>query len=83
MSTIIGLIIILGILMVVVGGQQGWLALVSVGINFALVFLALVLMVWHFPPLVITVLFGIMVLAITIFMGDENLNVTIPPFGQV
>lgn len=80
MSTIIGLIIILGILMVVVGGQQGWLALVSVGINFALVFLALVLMVWHFPPLVITVLFGIMVLAITIFMGDENLNVTIPAF---
>lgn len=80
MSTITSLIIILALLMIAVGGKQGWLALVSVGINFALVFLALVLMVWHFPPLIITIIFGILVLAITIFMGDENLTVTLPAF---
>src|SRR3712207_2398823 len=80
MSTILGLIIILSCLMVLIGGKQGWLALVSVGINFALVYLALVLMVWHFSPILVTLIFGIMVLAITIFMGDENLKVTIPAF---
>lgn len=77
MSTISALGLILLILMVIVGGRQGWIAFWSLLLNFCFLFLAVVLIAMHFPPLAITILTGVIILAITIFMGRSDLTTTV------
>lgn len=77
MSTISLLGLILLILMVLVGGRQGWTAFWSLLLNFCFLFLALVLVAIHFPPLAVTIFSGVVILAITIFMGRNDLAVTV------
>ncbi|HAT54434.1 MAG TPA: hypothetical protein DCW31_04205, partial [Lactobacillus sp.] len=41
-----------------VGGKQGAIAFVSLGINFGLLFLTIVLVQFHLPPLPVTLVSG-------------------------
>lgn len=69
MTTITALGIVLLILMVAVGGKQGWTAFLSLILNFGFLYFAIVLIAFHVPPLFVTITTGIIILAITIFMG--------------
>ncbi|MCI1287547.1 MAG: YibE/F family protein [[Lactobacillus] timonensis] len=80
MSSISLLSLVLLVIMVVVGRQQGWLAFVSIWLNFLSLFLFITLIVWHFPPLLLTVIFSVLILTITIFLGDDQTSATIPAF---
>ena len=80
MSTITVLALILLLLMIAVGGKQGWSSFVSLMLNFCYFFLGLVLAAWHFSPLVITVILGILILATTIFMGTDDIQVSVSAF---
>lgn len=73
MSTITLLGLILLVLMVLVGGKAGAQSFLALILNFGLLFLAIVLVAFHFSPLIVTLVVGVMVLALTIFMssGDD------------
>lgn len=73
MSTISALGLVLLILMVLVGGKQGWKAFLSLILNFGFLFMAVILMAFHLPPLAVTLITGVIILAITIFMGEDDL----------
>lgn len=73
MTTITALGLTLLILMVIIGGKQGWKAFMSLVLNFGLLFFAVILIAFHVPPMFVTVSVGIVILAITIFMGDDDL----------
>lgn len=80
MTTITALGLVLMILMVLVGGKQGWTAFLSLLLNFGFLFFAIVLIAFHVPPLFVTVTMGITILAITIFMGEDDLKTTVTAF---
>ena len=80
MGTITGLGIILLILMIIVGGQQGWRSFVSLLLNFCYFYLSLVLVAWHFSPFIITPVVSIVILATTIFIGTEDWKVGVSAF---
>lgn len=73
MTTITALGLTLLILMVIIGGKQGWKAFMSLVLNFGLLFFAVILIAFHVLPMFVTVSVGIVILAITIFMGDDDL----------
>jgi uncharacterized membrane protein len=73
MTTITALGLTLLILMVIIGGKQGWKAFMSLVLNFGLLFFSVILIAFHVPPMFVTVSVGIVILAITIFMGDDDL----------
>lgn len=75
MSTINLLGIILLIAMLIVGGRQGWISFLSLLVNFGLFFLALILVDFHVPPLPVTLVFSVCILAVTIYMGTNDLEV--------
>lgn len=72
MSTISLLTIVVLLLMVAVGGRQGWNAFWSLLLNFCCLFFAIVLVSWGFSPLVITLLAGTLILAQTIWLGVDD-----------
>ncbi|KIS04253.1 YibE/F family protein [Paucilactobacillus wasatchensis] len=76
MTTITGLGLVLLMLMVIVGGRQGWKAFLSLILNFGFLFMAVILIAFHLPPLAVTLVTGVIILAITIFMGDDDLVTT-------
>lgn len=76
MSTITGLGLVLMILMILVGGKQGWKSFLSIILNFGFLFLAVILIAFHLPPLAVTLFTGVVILAITIFMGEDDLLTT-------
>lgn len=39
------------------------------------------LIVWHFPPLLLTVIFSVLILAVTIFLGADQTSATLSAFG--
>lgn len=80
MSTITALGIVLMILMVLVGGKQGWRSFLSLLLNFGFLYFAMILIAFHVPPLFVTLTIGITILAITIFMGEDNLTTTVTAF---
>lgn len=80
MSTITALGLVLLILMVLVGGKQGWSAFMSLLLNFGFLYFAMVLIAFHVPPLFVTLTTGIIILAITIFMGEDDLITTVTAF---
>ena len=69
MSTITALGLVLLVLMVLIGGKQGWTAFLSLLLNFGFLYFAIILIAFHVPPLFVTVTTGIIILAVTIFMG--------------
>lgn len=72
MTTFSVLALLLFVAMWVIGGKQGAIAFISLGINFALLFLSIVLVQFHLPPLPVTFVTGIIILAVTIFFGNED-----------
>lgn len=72
MSTISLLLLVLLILMVAVGGKQGWSSFWSLLLNFCCLFFAIVLVSWGFSPLWITLLAGTLILAQTIWLGVSD-----------
>lgn len=80
MTTISALGLVLLVLMVAVGGRQGWTAFLSLLINFFLLFLALFLVAVHVAPMLVTLVVGVCILAVTIFMGEEDLQTTVTAF---
>lgn len=76
MSTLMGLVIILGILMILVGGKLGIQAIVSLLFNFFWLFLTITLISFGFSPLIVTSVIGIIILAMTIFLNDDNSQIT-------
>ena len=72
MSTISVLVLILFVAMVLVGGLQGLKSFLSLVINFALIFMTVVLIGLNFPILGITSLNAVIILAVTIYLGDDD-----------
>lgn len=73
MSTITALGLILLAVMILVGGKQGAKSFLSLILNFGFLFMAVILMAFHLPPLAVTLITGVVILAITIFMGEDDL----------
>jgi len=73
MSTITALGLVLLVLMILVGGNAGAQSFLALILNFGLLYLAIVLVAFHFSPLIVTLVVGMLVLALTIFMssGDD------------
>lgn len=80
MTTITGLGLVLLILMVLVGGKQGWTAFWSLLLNFGFLYFAIVLIAFHVPPMFVTITTGVIILAVTIFMGEDDLRSTVTAF---
>ena len=80
MTTITALGLVLMVLMILVGGKQGWSAFLSLLLNFGFLYFAMVLIAFHVPPLFVTVVTGVTILAITIFMGEDDLRTTVTAF---
>lgn len=80
MSTITALGLVLLALMVLVGGKQGWTAFLSLLLNFGFLYFAIVLIAFHVPPLFVTITTGVIILAVTIFMGEDDLRTTVTAF---
>ncbi|WP_412989757.1 YibE/F family protein [Pediococcus siamensis] len=72
MNTILALILILLAAMLLVGGWQGLKAFLSLVINFILIFLTVVLIGLNFPILGVTLLNAVIILAVTIYLGDDD-----------
>ena len=80
MSTITALGLVLMILMILVGGKQGWTSFLSLLLNFGFLYFAIVLIAFHVPPLFVTLTTGTIILAVTIFMGEDDLKTTVTAF---
>lgn len=80
MTTINALGLVLLVLMVLVGGRQGGKAFVSLLLNFGFLYLAMILIAFHVPPLAVTIGVAVILLAITIFMGEDDLTTTVSAF---
>lgn len=74
MSAIIVLGIVLFVLMLLVGGKQGLQSFLSLILNFGFLFFAIVLIAFHFPPIIVTIITGVIVLALTIFLSGTDDN---------
>ncbi|MCP0887291.1 YibE/F family protein [Ligilactobacillus sp. WILCCON 0076] len=72
MSSISVLIIILFALMTIVGGKQGMVSFFSVALNFFILFITVILISGGFPILGVSLFAGICILAITIYMGNND-----------
>ncbi|MCK8606764.1 YibE/F family protein [Apilactobacillus ozensis] len=72
MSSIALLGIILLILMVLVGGWQGFNSFISLLLNFGFLFLSIVLISFHLSPLFVTLVVGTILLSLTIFLSGVN-----------
>lgn len=78
MSTISVLGLVLLLLMALVGGKAGIQSFLALILNFGLLFLAMVLVAFQFPALTVTLVVGLLVLALTIFMSSgEDLSSTV------
>lgn len=80
MSTITALALILLILMILVGQKQGWVAFLSLFLNFCYFYLGLVLVALHVSPFFVTLTMGLIILATTIFMGTDDLKISVSAF---
>lgn len=72
MSTISLLTIILMVLMILVGGRNGFTSFMSVVFNFLILFSAVILITGGISAIGVTFFAGVCILAITIFMGNGN-----------
>ncbi|MCH3922309.1 YibE/F family protein [Limosilactobacillus sp.] len=80
MTTITALGLVLMILMILVGGKQGWTAFWSLLLNFGFLYFAMVLIAFHVPPMFVMATTGVIILAVTIFMGEDDLRTTVTAF---
>ncbi|KRL06210.1 YibE/F family protein [Liquorilactobacillus oeni] len=72
MTTITGLTIVLAVLMILSGGRRGAVSFISLLLNFTLLFLTVILIAGGLPILTVTFLSAICILAITIYLGNNE-----------
>ncbi|MBZ2406587.1 MAG: YibE/F family protein [Liquorilactobacillus hordei] len=72
MNTIVILIIVLALLMVLSGGKRGVSAFFTLIVNFGLLFLTVILIAGGFPPIFVMMFTGVTILAIIIYVGNNN-----------
>lgn len=72
MNTITSLGLILFILMIIVGGTRGVQSFLSLLFNFGFLFLAIVLIAFHLPPLWVTLVTSVIVLSLTILLSGSS-----------
>ncbi len=80
MGTITVLWLVLLILMVSVGGSQGISSYLGLLINFGILFISVVLMAFHFSPIIVTLVSSIILLSITIFWSNASDNASSSAF---
>ncbi len=66
--------------MIIIGGKQGWLSFLGLLLNFIYFYISLVLVALHAEPLIVTVIMGLLILATTIFIGTEDLQISLSAF---
>ncbi|WP_349533637.1 YibE/F family protein [Leuconostoc citreum] len=76
MNTIGVLIIILFVLMLLVGHMQGLKVFIGLLLNFAAIFVLIVLINWQFNVYIITGIMSLIILAVAIYLGADNSEVT-------
>ena len=72
MSSITALTLTLGALMIIFGGKQGISSFFSVLLNFGILFFTVIFISSGLPPLAVSLFAGICILAITIYMGNND-----------
>lgn len=76
MTSLTALFIVLALMLLMAGGKKGIQAIFSLLGNFVWLFLIITLIAWNFEPVIIIVVFGLIILATTIFLSDDNDQVT-------
>ena len=72
MASISALTIVMAVLMCLAGGKRGIAAFGSVALNFILMFIAIILISAGFAPIWVALFVGIAILAITIYLGNDD-----------
>lgn len=76
MTSLTALFVTLAGMLIMVGGKKGLQALISLFGNFVWLFLIITLIAWNFNPIMLIIVFGLIILATTIFLSDDNDQVT-------
>ncbi len=66
--------------MLLIGHKHGWQAFLGLVINFVLLFIGIALMAFQIPPVIVLIVVGTSILAVTIFTGNDDLAVTTTSF---
>ena len=80
MNAILALALVLVVMMFIVGGKQGLANFFALAANALLMILVVILMASGFNPIIVAVIFGLIILAATIFLSTNQLNVAGPAF---
>ncbi|MCT3400837.1 YibE/F family protein [Lentilactobacillus hilgardii] len=80
MGSLTALGALLLILMIIVGGKQGISSFLSMVINFGILFFSIVLIAFHLPPIVVTIVASVILLSITIFWSSASDNASTTAF---
>ena len=75
MNAILALALVLVVMMFIVGGKQGLANFFALAANALLMILVVILMASGFNPIIVAVIFGLIILAATIFLSTNQLNV--------
>lgn len=72
----IGLLsIILFVAMILVAGRQGLKSFLGLVLNFVMIFLLIILLNWQFNPYLVTILIGVIILAVAIYLSSDRMVV--------
>lgn len=80
MNAILALALVLVVMMFIVGGKQGLANFFALAANALLMISVVILMASGFNPIIVAVIFGLIILAATIFLSTNQLNVAGPAF---
>lgn len=81
MTSITVLLLVLAAVLLVIGGRQGIRILFGLALNFMSLLILLVLINWQFNPVIVTVTVGIVMLALAIYLGTDEIEVANKAFG--
>jgi uncharacterized membrane protein len=70
LTTLRVLLLLLIVLVLIVGGKNGFKAVISFGLNFCLLFLSVILIAGGFSAIIVALFSGCCILAITIYLSD-------------
>ena len=70
------LVIILFVLMIIVGHIQGVKAFLGLVCNFFAIFILIILINWQFNAYIVTAIISVIILAVAIYLGSDNIEVT-------
>lgn len=80
MGAITALGLVLLVLMIIVGGKQGITSFLSLVVNFGILFFTIVLIAFHLPPIIVTIVSSVILLSITIFWSSASDNASTTAF---